>query len=228
MNKGIEIAQGSYLTFAGSDDLYNRDHLKGLIDAMQNHPEAGMVFDNAALFHDSPESSAESLLIPEDIATKFDGQRVPFKSIFFNNWVLNTSMFVRRTVLDRVGTFKVEIPKTGDFHLIYRIGALFPVFFVNYVGTRIRCHPQSMMHREPYYEANVKCLEDIRDNYPEVQNAVGRLAFAKRLGRKYHRLARYYENSGDIVKARITYEKAFLTRPTRPWYYLRSLVLRDR
>jgi glycosyltransferase involved in cell wall biosynthesis len=223
MNKGIEIARGDYLTFAGSDDLYNRDHLKGLVGAMQQHEDAGMVFDNAELFIDGAESSALNLLVSAEIATKLAGQRVPFKS--FRNWVLNTSMFVRRDVLERVGTFKADIPKTGDFHLVYRIGALFPVYFVNYVGIRVRCHPESMMHREPYYEANVKCLEDIRDHYPEVRKAVGGLAFAKRLGRKYYRLARHYEHEGDFVNARITYKKAFLTRPSRPWYYWRSLRL---
>ena len=227
MNKGIELARGAYVTFCGADDAYNADHLRVLAEAMERHPDAGMVFDNADLFIDGETRHQSQLIVRPGYAERLHDRRVPVRDLFFKNLVLNTCMFVRREVLERVGGFKADIPKTGDFHLVYRIAASYPVYFINYIGTRVRCHPASMMHREPYYEANVKCLEDIRDHYPAVRAAVGQRAFAKRMGRKYFRLARYYERSGQLDKAKTIYKKAFFTRPGRPWYYWRYLRLRD-
>lgn len=225
MNRGMELARGAYITFCGADDIYNVDHVSLLAGAMLRHSDAGMVFDNADLFLDGEACHQPQLIVPPSSAERFHDRRVPVRDLFFKNWVLNTSMFVRREVLEQIGPFKADIPKTGDFHLVYRIAASCPVYFINYVGTRIRCHPSSMMHREPYYEANVKCLEDIRDNYPTVGQAVGHRAFAKRMGRKYFRLARYYERSGQLEKAKAVYRKAFFTRPGRPWYYWNYLRL---
>ena len=80
----------------------------------------------------------------------------------------------------------------------------------------------------PHYEFGVTELEDIRDCYPEVYHRIGKNVFNKKLGRKYFRLGLYFEELGDLARAREAYRKAMLLRKLSfryGWEYCRSAFL---
>jgi hypothetical protein len=90
---------------------------------------------------------------------------------------------------------------------------------VDYVGVRRRIHPLNNTSVNPHYEFGVKELETIRDRYPEVYSRIGKKVFNKKLGRKYYRLAHYYERNKEPGKARDMYKKSMVLRKWSFRYY---------
>ena len=228
VNNGIEFSKGDYFALCGSDDLWNRDHIRLLVDGLQRRSEAGLVFDNAEYFRDGIQRGTCGLVIPEGKSKKLASKLVSLRDIFENNWITACTFIVRREVLNRLGLFDASLYMTGDLHLLYRIAAYYPVYFVDYIGARLRIHDRNMSVLRPHYEYGVRSLEDIKEHHPDVLQKIGRRVFARKLGRKYFRLGRYYERIGEFEKAKNAYKNAFLTRRTRPRYYWSYLRLSSR
>lgn len=222
MNNGFRVSTGEFIAFCGSDDLWNRDHLQRLMDGFAQHPEAGLIYDNGAYFNDR-NGEDEGLVIPREVAEKLTARPNTLEDVFKKNWITNCTFLVRRQVLEQTGLFDPNVYMTGDLHLIYRIAARWPIYFVDYVGARIRMHGNNMTHVNRHYEYGVKCLEDIRDNHPAVYEKIDRRLFNRKLGRKYFRQGRYYERIGRFADAEEAYGKAIGCRIGRPQYYWRYL-----
>jgi glycosyltransferase involved in cell wall biosynthesis len=220
LNQGIELSDGGYVAFCDSDDLLNKDHLKVLHDELERHPEAGLAFDNLAYLVDSENSGEKSatvrvdgrLLIPKGRATELAGREVALQEIFKDNLISGPAFMVRKRVFTQVGFFDQDAFLLNDLHFFYRVGAYFPVRYVDYLGVRKRVHAGNLTVIHRHYEYGVKCLENIRERYPEVYRQIGRRVFSQKLGRKYYRLGLYYERHGNKDRARESYKKAILTR----------------
>jgi glycosyltransferase involved in cell wall biosynthesis len=218
-NRGIELSKGEYIASCGSDDLWTVDHIKVLMDAFRRHPDAGLVFDNAEYFHESGNNDKVKFAVPAEVSRELNDRVISVRETFVRNWITGITFLVRREVLNDVGLIDPELHMVGDLHFLYRIVAHRPVYFVDHVGAKIRIHDANMTVLEPHYKYGVRSLEDLRKHYPDVCRKIGWNAFARKLGRKYYRLARHYERTGDLENARMAYKNAFLTRKTRPNYY---------
>jgi hypothetical protein len=138
------------------------------------------------------------------------------------------SSLVRKSAFERVGGYDEDIFLNCDLHWFYRIGAYFPIRFVDYIGVQRRVHPLNNTAVNPHYEYGVRELENIRDKYPDVYEIIGRPIFDKKLGRKYFRLGLYYEKTGNVEKARIMYWQAMILRKWSlryRWEYYRSTAI---
>jgi hypothetical protein len=184
-----------------------------------------LVFDNAEYFHESGDDGKLKLAVPARLGKELDHKVISVRQTFIRNWITGITFLVRREVLNAVGLIDPELHMVGDLHFLYRIVAHRPVYFVDYVGAKIRIHDANMTVLEPHYKYGVRSLEDLREHYPDVCQKIGWDAFARKLGRKYYRLARYYERMGDLENARMAYKNAFLIRKTRPHYFWRYLRL---
>jgi len=232
LNQGIELSQGSYVAFCDSDDILNKDHLKVLVDTVERYPEAGLVFDNLEYFDsESTEEAIDTALIPGDRLLISQGRArhlakgaVSLQEIFSDNLVSGPAFMVPRQVFAKVGYFDSDAFLMNDLHLFYRIGTYYPVRFANYIGVRKRVHSANLTTLHQHYEYGVKCLENIRERYPDVFHRIGKRFFSKKLGAKYYRLGLYFERSGDKNKAREMYKKAMFMRKLslrNHWSYLR-------
>lgn len=227
-NDKMKEARGDYLGTWNSDDIYNRDHVKVLVEILEKDPDAGAAFDNVEYFADGSANDAEpNLVVPAAQAKILARSRVSVQQIFEDNLMAGPASLIRRTAFDRVGGYDGEIFLNCDLHWFYRIGAYFPFRFADYVGVRKRVHPLNNTAVNPHYEYGARELENIRDKYPEVYARIGEKVFDKKLGRKYFRLARYYERLGETGKAREMYKKAMALRKFSlryHWEYLRTTL----
>lgn len=225
-NEIMKRAQGEYLGTWNSDDIYNKDHVKVLVEALESDPEAGAAFDNVEYFADDAANDAEpQLIVPAAQAKKLALARLSVQQIFEENLMAGPAALVTRSAFDRVGGYDGDIFLNCDLHWFYRIGAYFPIRFANYVGVRKRVHPLNNTAANPHYEYGARELENIRDKYQDVYARIGAKVFEKKLGRKYFRLARYYERLGEPEKARGMYKKAMALRKFSfryRWEYLRT------
>lgn len=231
LNQGIELSQGYYLAFCDSDDVLNQDHLKVLVDAVGRYPDTGLVFDNLEYFgSESTDPATERALIGRDrLLIRRERTRnlvkgpVSLQEILSDNLISGPAFMVPRQVFNKVGLFDSDAFLMNDLHLFYRIGAYYPIRFVDYVGVRKRVHSANLTTVHHHYEYGVKCLENIRDRYPDVSRRMGKV-FTKKLGAKYYRLGLYFERSGDNAKAKEMYKKAMFMRKfslRNHWNYLR-------
>jgi glycosyltransferase involved in cell wall biosynthesis len=228
-NELMTACKGKYLGTWNSDDIYNEKHVELLVEALENDREAGGAFDNTEYFRKKKHGERiEGLIIPEDRARILSSSRLSVQQIFNENIMTGPSSIIRKSAFERVGGYDSKIRLNCDLHWFYRLGAYFPIRFVNYVGVRKRIHSLNNTAVNPHYQFGVTELEDIRDCYPEVYHRIGKNVFNKKLGRKYFRLGLYYEGLGDLAKAREAYRKAMLLRKLSlryGWEYFRSTFL---
>jgi glycosyltransferase involved in cell wall biosynthesis len=228
-NELMTTSKGEYLGTWNSDDIYNEKHVELLVQALENDREAGGAFDNTEYFRESKEGErSEGLIVAEDSARILSSSRLAVQQIFNENIMTGPSSIIRKSAFERVGGYDSKIRLNCDLHWFYRLGAYFPIRFVNYVGVRKRIHPLNNTAVNPHYEFGVVELEDIRDRYPDVYVRIGRTVFNKKLGRKYFRLGSYYQRLGKLTQAREAYRKAMLLRKLSfrySWEYCRSAFL---
>ncbi len=233
-NQVMKECKGEYLGTWNSDDIYNEDHVKLLTLALEEDRGIGAAFDNTEYFSDSAAGIGmengdlgSGLMISKDRAGRLARFRLPVQVIFRENFMTGPSSLIRKAAFEKVGGYDPNTFLNCDLHWFYRIGAYFPVRFVDYVGVRKRIHPMNNTAVNPHYEYGVKELEDIRLRYPDVYSRIGKRVFSKKLGRKYFRLGLYYEGLDDIGKARQMYKKAMQLRKLSfrySWEYFRSTL----
>lgn len=232
-NELMTACKGKYLGTWNSDDLYNEKHVGLLVQALENDREAGGAFDNTEYFSEAAREvvwkyAEKGFIVPEDLAATLAGSRLSVQQIFNENIMTGPSAIIRKSAFEKVGGYDGKIRLNCDLHWFYRLGAYFPIRFVNYIGVRKRIHPLNNTAVNPHYEFGVRELEDIRDSYPDVYRRIGKNTFNKKLGRKYFRLGLYYEGRGDLAKAREAYKQAMLLRKMSfryGWEYCRSTFL---
>lgn len=233
LNSVAEKCKGECVALLDSDDLYNRDHFKVLVDLFDRYPDTGLAFDNVEYFtapSAKPQDaipSEENLLISSAEAKQLASIPLPLRDIFIDNLITGPSSLLKKEAFVRVGGYDRNAFVIGDLHLFYRIGAYYGIRFANYVGIRKRVHAESTARINPHYEYGIRGLESIRDYYPEVYHRIGKRVFNKKLGRKYFRAGLFYDRTGDIEKAREMYKKAMALRKLSfryRWEYLNSFL----
>ncbi|MGH7826964.1 MAG: glycosyltransferase family 2 protein [Candidatus Binatia bacterium] len=238
LNQGVELSRGEYVGFCDSDDVLNRDHIKMLADTLRRYPDTGLVFDNLTYSVDWNDFDQDALnlrdeldgkpLISSERARTLVERGITLQDVFMDNLISGPAFMVPRRVFESVGVFDDNVFLMSDLHLFYRIGAQFPLRYVDYIGVFKRVHAKNLTTTHPHYEYGVRSLENIREHYPEVCRRIGGV-FNKKLSRKYYRLGLYCEREGDRKRAREMYRKAMVTRKLSlryHWAYLRSTLAR--
>ncbi len=233
-NNRMKQCRGKYLGTWNSDDIYNEDHVKALVQALEKDPGIGAAFDNMEYFNDAPTGTTRSngnfglnLVVAKDRAKRLAASRLSVQDIFTENFMTGPASLIKKSVFEQVGGYDKDIFLNCDLHWFYRIAAYFPVRFVDYVGVRKRIHPLNNTAVNSHYEYGLKELEHIRTHYPDVYSRIGKSVFHKKLGRKYFRLGLYYEKNGETNKARDMYKQAMLLRKWSfrySWEYVRSTM----
>jgi len=234
-NQRMKEARGKYLATWNSDDIYNEDHVKVLVRALEENQALGAAFDNTEFFRDTPasldqgnEPSSLGLIVSKARAKKLVASCLTVQDIVRENFMTAPSAIIRKSAFEVVGGYDKDIYLNCDLHWFYRLAAYFPVAFVDYIGVRKRIHPLNNTAVNPHYEYGLRELEHIRDRYPDVYRRIGKGAFNKKLGRKYFRLGLYYEKRGEQEKARAAYKQAMLLRKWSlrySWEYCRSSAI---
>jgi glycosyltransferase involved in cell wall biosynthesis len=224
-NDHMKTCCGEYIATWNSDDIYNTDHVKVLVRALEDDPAIGAAFDNMECF--TEDHSTSDWIVPQGKAKILASRPLTVQDIFTENLMTGPTSVIRKNAFARVGGYDKDIFLNCDLHWFYRLAAYFPVRFVDYVGVRKRIHPLNNTAVNPHYEHGTNELEHIRTHYPDVYRRIGRAVFNKKLGRKYYRLGLYLEKNGDRRRARDMYRRAAILRPWSfryTWEYFRAAV----
>jgi glycosyltransferase involved in cell wall biosynthesis len=95
-NLGMHLATGEYLAFLDSDDLWYPEKLARQLAAMETNPQIDLLFSEAWMFRE--ERGARQLL--RKIGYTGDPT---FRQLLFGDFIPNSTVLLRRSVVDRVG-----------------------------------------------------------------------------------------------------------------------------
>jgi glycosyltransferase involved in cell wall biosynthesis len=140
-NAGLRAAEGEYVAFLDSDDLFLPGKLALQLAAFEQHPEAGLVYSNGYFFRDDPQ---------KPIGRALDGLPTPtgdaLVELLRGNFLTSPVVLVRHHCLDVVGLFdeRPEFFVAEDYDLWLRIATQFPFVYVPGDVAAIRRHTQSI------------------------------------------------------------------------------------
>ncbi len=202
INKGWRRSCGEILAWLNSDDTYNPGALRCAAEALQHNPAAGMVYSDMNYIDASSK-----------VTYRLRSEPYEFHRLLLDNYVTQSTVFVRRRVLDEVGLLNETLHLIMDQELWLRIGRRNAIIYLpGVVLANLRVYPETNSNRllVARYTEGLRLLDMIFADQG-LPDAVRKLR-RKEYGRCYMRLAnalvtkeRYDEVIPWLTRAVVTY-----------------------
>ena len=164
-NTGINAAKGLYIAFLDSDDLWQPNKLEKQLAFFESNPKIGLVYSDAFFFN-------EKGVLPDKWTSVYPPPPVwQFLALFGRNFILTSTVVVRRECLDEVGLFDETLKSCEDYDLWLRIIEKFPIYFLNEPLGYYRQSANSLdSNREQMLATNLRAREKAFSRNPELRN----------------------------------------------------------
>jgi glycosyltransferase involved in cell wall biosynthesis len=138
-NAGIQAAQGEFVAFLDSDDLWLPQKLERQMAVADRNPRAALFYSLAKKFG-SPMSKGVTMRF------HYRPSRCAFYFLLFYNSIPTLTALVRRSALDTVGHFDTDpdLRAAEDYDLWLRIARHYPVRYVPGIVAQYRLHPDNI------------------------------------------------------------------------------------
>lgn len=202
INKGLSRASGEIVAWLNSDDLYLPEAIKGAVAAFQAHPQGSLVYGNA-------------------ISIDTHGRPLHFWT--FPDWgweqlmsyriICQPSVFIRRSVLDKVGLLDTSYHFMLDHNLWMRIVLHGEVFHIPELWAAARYHPRAKnVAQAPEFGREAFRLWEWMQAQPQLEPWIKQNQRQIQAG--LHRLnGRYLLDGGLPAEALRSYWKSFSMNP---------------
>jgi glycosyltransferase involved in cell wall biosynthesis len=202
INKGFERANGEFIAWLNSDDLYCESAVSAAVTALQQNPDCGLVFSDVL---------------------SIDANAQVFNLMQFGNWGLpellqfniisQPGVFMRRSTLERAGGLDLNYRYLLDQHLWLRIANIAPIKHIQAYWAAARFHPQAknIAHAAGFGSDAFRILEWLGSD-PEFSATYTR--YARRIRAGAYRMDARYQLDGGNPKASIkSYWRCFWSHP---------------
>jgi glycosyltransferase involved in cell wall biosynthesis len=137
-NTGVQNARGKYVAFCDDDDLWMPEKLTRQVEAMEGDLDAGLCFTGGVTFGQGDFLSRRAL--------KKGVDRNHFRTLLYGNFIANSSVMVRRSVLGEMGPFNVDEFLRGaeDYEMWVRIAYRHRLIRIEEPLIRYRVHPTNL------------------------------------------------------------------------------------
>lgn len=123
-NAGIKHAQGIYIAFLDSDDLWLPERLQFGVQALESDKDIGLIFsDCSRVFH--KEMSAKSYF---DDYKPYAG--FVFKQLYMQNFIPTPTVILRKKCFQQVELFNEELSSCEDYDMWLRISTCFRIDYI--------------------------------------------------------------------------------------------------
>jgi glycosyltransferase involved in cell wall biosynthesis len=212
LNKGFEAAQGVFIAWLNSDDLYLPGAASQAVATLQANPEAGMVY-------------ADALTI--------DTYGRPLKRLTFGDWglaqllgfrvICQPTVFMRREALLKAGGLDASYHYMLDHHLWIRIARQAPIHYarldqnsqrpapVIWAAARHHREAKNVAHSVGFSRETVRLSEWILTQ-PDLSAVIANDLRDFQAG-AYRLAARYLMDGGKYIEALQAYSRAVRAQP---------------
>lgn len=137
-NIGIGLAQGKYVAFQNSDDVWDRDKLEKQVAVLEQRPDVVACFTAVQAINEKSAPIHGSWI--DNLFTTKNRSSEEWLRDFFEtgNCLCITSAVVRREELEAAGRFRESMIQMGDFDLWVRLAALGNLHIIDMPLTRMR------------------------------------------------------------------------------------------
>lgn len=164
LNEALRHAQGEWICWLSSDDLFEPDKLAAHIEEMQHHPDIRFFYTNHYLLDDPP---GRKYPAPFDQATTIPPESEQVARFFHLNYVNGISIAIHRSVFDALGAFNPRYRAGHDFEMWLRISARYRSRFIDRRLSTTRQHSQQDTRRSVMtgiIDSGVACLDFLNDH----------------------------------------------------------------
>lgn len=158
-NLGIQQAQGEYIAFLDSDDLWSFDKIELQVEAIEQNPSSVLVLSSYAIF-------GEGISIPRVVRHK-DSEKM--NSHWFDmrgfGGGLESLGLMRRKTLDQVGFFDETLSTSSGLDLSLRLQKIGEIVLLKQLGLYYRIS-SGQWHSNP--TALKQDLRTLREKHPQV------------------------------------------------------------
>ncbi|MGA1823524.1 MAG: glycosyltransferase family 2 protein [bacterium] len=151
-NFGIKHAQGKYICFCDSDDLWEKEKLAIQVEFMEKHQNIGLCFTDGKFI-------TEKGIIVGNYFKKRVPEKITFDTLLLRNYISTVSVMIRSVILDTVGMFDESRELVGieDLNFWLRIAKEHSLSYIPEALFKYRMHEGNIMGVDSYQWAR-KCM----------------------------------------------------------------------
>jgi len=207
-NRGIEMAQGEYVAFLDSDDLWLPEKLEKEVPVLEASHDAVLVFTPAW-----PVDAGGQRLSDIAISGGIDRNKLTLEALCMENALgsAGSTALVRRGSLERVGGFDRSIRYSEDWDLWLRLRQRGCFAFVQEPLAHIRQHAGSQFHGRDPKSLDKRLISQMRILQKTFENWPGKVPdglHARALASLHGRISFVYYAVGLPVEGRRKLEEA--------------------
>jgi len=116
-NRGIEAANGDWISFLDSDDLWNDNKLERVVGHILKNDDTDLVCHSLIV----KDGSKETLMDPSKY---FNNKIDPFLSMYRENYLYTSALTIKKDILYQAGLFDNKLLSAQDYDLWLRLGLI--------------------------------------------------------------------------------------------------------
>lgn len=206
-NLGVRHARAPWIAFQDSDDLSNPDHLATLYAYANDHPDCGMVFANGAYLGGT--FRKRETIIPEAKSRRLAKDGVRLLDLFEKSVVRLQASLISKAAYLAVGGHDESLRICMDLDLSFRLFMSYPMAYLDRAVFRYRRHDGNTGRNEELrLTENIRVIQKLVEQFPAVEQELGRRRIAERMSYRYYRLAKGRWKRGQREQARNAIQQA--------------------
>ncbi len=213
-NRGIQEAQGDYVAFLDSDDLWEPAFLEVTTDYLSRHLDLGLV---STAWWTIPRGRRE----PRVRKPVLHGDLFPL--LMRQSFISTSAVVARRECFHRVGFFHEGLEQAADYDMWLRIAHAYPIAFLNTPLGKRRKHPGNISRNRLLLRQ--RALQIVEAHYDPAR--VPKAVYQRLRSELYISMGRAHLTLGEVEEAKTCFRQAAALTPyrLRPRRYLWMTVL---
>jgi len=173
-NRGILAAQGEWVAFLDSDDLWCPTKLEEQMNFLNENPEIDFLFGHMVNFTQDGDASGPEILnqsVYEYCRDNASDLKEFFEMLLLSNPVPTSSVIFRRSMCEKVGPMRENLRCSEDYDWWLKWSLLAKCGFLDRIVERRRLHTSNaILDRQLMLTSDLRVLEDLKLKAEHLKN----------------------------------------------------------